>query len=164
MLRKEGAKGGGPTYREALEEALCFGWIDGKLISRDGDSFLLRFSPRKPKSVWSLRNKRIVLRLMKAGLMDEAGLRTVREAKSAGEWQRAYASEALPRIPRDLMDALRAHASALAGFRRLPASARLSYIRWVLDAVKPETRRGRIRRVVANSVSGLKPGESKAAD
>jgi uncharacterized protein YdeI (YjbR/CyaY-like superfamily) len=160
VVRKKGAGGRGVALHEAVEEAICFGWIDGKLVSRGRDSFFLRFSPRRPKSIWSRANKERAIRLMKAGRMEEAGLRAVREARRSGLWQRAYASAVALGIPRDLMAALKAAPPALAGFRKLPPGARNAYIWWILDAGRPQTRGNRIGRTVANSASGLKPGDA----
>jgi uncharacterized protein YdeI (YjbR/CyaY-like superfamily) len=159
VVRKQKASGSGVAYLDALEEAICFGWIDGKLVRRDRDSFLLRFSPRRPKSIWSKGNKERAVRLMKAGRMEQAGLAAVREAKACGTWDRAYTATEELKVPRDLRDALKANPQSWAGFSGFPRSARYIYTRWVLDSKKPETRRRRIQRTVMLSAMGRKPGD-----
>ncbi len=152
---------GGVHYEEALEEALCFGWIDSKGRAHDAERFKLRFSPRKPDGIWSLSNRKRVNRLLRAGRMRPAGLAQVRLAKASGAWERALHSDDKPRMPPDLRAALGAAPKARAHFRALTDAYQGTYIQWVLDARKPETRTRRVRLVVERCAKGLRPGESE---
>ncbi len=158
ILRKKSAPGPGVLYEDALDEAVCFGWIDGKLLSHDGGSFLLRFSPRRPKSIWSKGNKERAQRLLKAGRMHGSGLASVRQVKASGAWANAYVIAEELALPRDLRAALMRDQGAWANFNGFSRSSRNMYIRWVTDARKPETRKSRIEKVVGNSALNKKPG------
>ena len=94
------------TLQDAVEEAICFGWIDSKLRKRNDKTFVLRFSPRKPNSVWSKINKERAEQLIASGQMSPAGLATVKEAKKNGAWDRAYTNITLDAVPTDLKEAL----------------------------------------------------------
>ncbi|MFC2071063.1 YdeI family protein, partial [Chloroflexota bacterium] len=96
----------GVSYKEALEEAICFGWIDGKLRSIDEEKYILRYSPRKARSVWSKINRDKAEELIKAGRMQEAGLLKIEEAKKNGNWDNAYTSRQPEEMPADLEKAL----------------------------------------------------------
>lgn len=90
VLHKKGGHATALTYAEALDEALCFGWIDGQIARRDDDSYRQRFTPRRPTSPWSARNVEHVARLTQAGRMQSAGIAAVDAAKAQGRWQVAY--------------------------------------------------------------------------
>ncbi len=150
---------GGLHYEEALEEALCYGWIDSKGRAHDAARFTLRFSPRKPDGIWSLSNRKRVNRLLRAGRMRPAGLAQVRIAKATGSWERALHSSEKPPLPADLRNALRAVPDAWSHFRALTDAYQGTYIQWVLDAKREETREKRIRLVVERSAKNLRPGE-----
>ena len=94
------------TLQDAVEEAICFGWIDSKLQKRNDKTFILRFSPRKPYSVWSKINKERAEQLIASGQMSPAGLATVKEAKKNGAWDKAYTNITLDAVPTDLKEAL----------------------------------------------------------
>jgi uncharacterized protein YdeI (YjbR/CyaY-like superfamily) len=145
------------SYDEAVEEALCFGWIDGILKRIDDTQHVIRFSPRKPRSVWSESNKKRVRRLTKEKRMTEAGLALVRAAKKDGRWARDKAVEEA-QVPDDLAAALARNKKARACFDGFALSYRRSYIHWVLDAKRAETRKRRIREVVRRSAQNKKPG------
>ena len=157
LISKKAAEGG-LHYEEALEEALCYGWIDGQLRSRDRETFTLRFTPRRPGSVWSESNQARVARLIRDGRMAPPGLRRVVAAKADGTWARPLRPSRKPRMPRDLGAALRADPSATSRFRAWGNSYQAACIRWVLDAKTDETRARRIRRVVRRSVQDRRPG------
>ena len=148
----------GVTLGEAVEEALCFGWIDGKIRRIDDERHMLRFTPRQPGSVWSESNKARVGRLTAQGRMTAAGLRLVAAGKKSGEWQKARVRERTTMVPRDLAAALAGNAVARSCFEGFAASYRKLYIAWVEDAKRPETRQRRIATVVARSARGQKPG------
>ena len=137
------------TYAEALDVALCFGWIDGQKRSHDADSFLQKFTPRQRRSPWSKRNREHVARLTAAGEMHPAGLAAVAAAKADGRWDRAYDSHATATVPDDLQAALDEHPKARAFFETLKSANRYAILYRVQTAVKPETRARRIAELVA---------------
>ena len=141
------------SYQEALEEALCYGWIDSLLIALDSERFALRYSPRKRRSIWSEGNRRRVERLVAEGRMTPAGLEKIAEAKENGEWDAATAREEVDSIPADLEDALGTR-GALAAFKRWPVSRRKGYLYWLSSAKRPETRQKRIRTIVDLATAG----------
>jgi uncharacterized protein YdeI (YjbR/CyaY-like superfamily) len=148
-------KGSWPSYDDLVEEALCFGWIDG-IVKRVDDRFTaVRFTPRRPGAIWSEPNRRRVRALLRTGLMTEAGLAKVREARANGEWMAAGRSVEVSRIPRDLASAL-SRAGAHAAFADWPPSHRKTLLHWVTDAKRPETRERRIARVVEASRHGVR--------
>lgn len=147
------AKGASPlrsvTYADALDVALCFGWIDGQKRSHDADSFLQKFTPRQKRSAWSKRNREHVERLIAAGEMHAAGLAAVDAAKADGRWDRAYDSPSTVTVPEDLQAALDEHPDADAFFRTLKGASRYAILYRIQTAVRPETRARRIAEFVA---------------
>ena len=147
------AKAGSPrpsvTYAEALDVALCFGWIDGQKKSHDAHAFLQKFTPRQKKSGWSKRNREHVERLTAAGEMHAAGLAAVTAAKADGRWDRAYDSASTSTMPDDLQAALDATPKARAFFEKLNSANRYAILDRVQTAVKPETRARRIADFIA---------------
>jgi uncharacterized protein YdeI (YjbR/CyaY-like superfamily) len=137
------------NYDLALDEALCFGWIDGQLKSFDEQSYLQRFTPRRVRSVWSKRNIENVMRLEKEGRMRPSGTREADAAKADGRWNIAYDSPSGMTIPDDLMEAL-SKDSKSAGFFNNLSRANKYAITWRLQtAKKPETREKRMKGVLA---------------
>lgn len=130
-------------YEDAVEEALCFGWVDSKGGKVDDERSMLYFAPRKPGSGWSKPNKQRVERLIGAGLMMPAGLAKIEAAKRDGSWSRLDAVEALE-IPQDLEKALREHAGAALHFDGFPRSVKRGILEWIAGAKRPETRARRI--------------------
>lgn len=156
VLHKKGGRTTSLTYAQALDEALCFGWIDGQIGRRDEETYRQRFTPRRPDSSWSARNVEHVARLTAAGRMQPAGIEAVESAKSDGRWATAYAGQARAQIPPDLSQALAANAAAAAAFERLDSANRYAII-YRLDAVKlPQTR----RRKLAHYIDMLTRGEA----
>jgi uncharacterized protein YdeI (YjbR/CyaY-like superfamily) len=144
------------TYAEALDEALCHGWIDGQLDKYDEKSWLRKFTPRRPKSVWSKRNIEYVNLLMDAGKMKPAGLKEVEAAKADGRWGRAYDSPSAMQVPDDFLKELSRDKKAKAFFETLN-KANTYAIAWRLQtAKKPETRARRMQAILAM----LKKGEN----
>ncbi len=134
------------TYEEAVEEALCFGWIDGLLRSVDGETYALRYSPRKRRSVWSETNKQRAEKLIQEGRMTAAGLEKIDQAKVNGEWEAAVAREDVTAIPADLEQELRRN-GVWESFTGWPASRKQQYLYWVSSAKRPETRQRRIEAI-----------------
>jgi uncharacterized protein YdeI (YjbR/CyaY-like superfamily) len=137
------------TYADALDVALCFGWIDGQKRRYDADSFLQKFTPRQKRSSWSKRNREHVERLIAAGEMHPAGLAAVAAAKADGRWDRAYDSPGRATVPDDFKAALDEHPEASAFFERLTGANRYAILYRIQTAVKPETRARRIAEFVA---------------
>lgn len=130
-------------YGDAVEEALCFGWVDSKPRKLDAERTLLWFAPRKPRTGWSRPNKIRIDQLMNAGLMAKAGLQKVALAKLDGSWSKLDAVEDLT-IPQDLGQALAARQPAEQNFAEFPRSAKRGILEWILNAKTPQTRARRI--------------------
>lgn len=142
-------------YAEALDEALCYGWIDGQVKKYDELSWLQKFTPRRPRSVWSKRNVEHVERLTKAGRMQPPGLRQVEAARADGRWQKAYDSSANMEMPDDFLKAIAKDRKAAAFFETLNRANKYA-IAWRLQtAKKPETREKRMKAILEM----LKKGE-----
>jgi uncharacterized protein YdeI (YjbR/CyaY-like superfamily) len=145
-------------YDEAVEEALCFGWIDSKPNKLDEERSLLWFAPRKPKTGWSKLNKDRVERLMKQGLMMPAGLAKVEAAKQDGSWFALDAIEALEISP-DLEQALTSYVDAKQNFDAFPRSAKRGILEWIAAAKKPETRAKRIAETAQLASKNLRANQ-----
>lgn len=130
-------------YEEAVEEALCFGWIDSKGAKLDSERSMLWIAPRKPRTGWSRPNKERVERLLAADLMAPAGLAKVEAAQQDGSWSRLDAVEALE-VPSDLQVALADHPLAEQHFAAFPRSAKRGILEWIASAKRAETRAARI--------------------
>jgi uncharacterized protein YdeI (YjbR/CyaY-like superfamily) len=152
VTAKKGVSGVG--REAALEEALCHGWIDGQARSRDDETYLQRYTPRRSRSAWSQRNTKIVERLTAEGRMHPAGLAEVERAKADGRWEAAYAGSATIEVPADLVAALEAEPDAQAMFEKLNRQNRYSVLYRIQDAKRPETRARRIEKYVAMLARG----------
>jgi uncharacterized protein YdeI (YjbR/CyaY-like superfamily) len=142
------------TYAEALDVALCFGWIDGQKRGLDATWFLQRFTPRRRGSRWSKINTGHVERLLAAHRMRPAGLAQVEAARADGRWDAAYDGQASATVPSDLQAALDANPDAAACFAALRGASRYAILYRVQDAKRPETRARRIERFVAMLARG----------
>lgn len=152
MYKKDSGRGG-ITYAEALDEALCFGWIDGLKRGRDDESYTQRFTPRRPRSIWSTVNLRHIDRLTKAGRMHAAGIAAfkARDPKRTG----LYSFENRPeRFPPDLEQAFRRRAGAWKFFNAQPPGYRRTLIWWVISAKQTATQERRLARLMAESGAG----------
>jgi uncharacterized protein YdeI (YjbR/CyaY-like superfamily) len=137
------------SYAEALDVALCYGWIDSQKKSYDEASWLQKFTPRGPKSIWSKINREKVQALMEAGRMKPAGLLAVERAKGDGRWDAAYDSQSNATVPEDLQAALDQNPKALAFFATLDSANRYAILFRIHAAKKPETRSRKIAAFVA---------------
>lgn len=142
------------TYAEALDVALCLGWIDSQKAAFDSQWFLQRFSPRGSRSKWSKINCDKVERLVAAGEMRPAGQAEVDRAKADGRWQAAYDGSARMAVPDDLAAALKRNKKAAAFFEALDRTNRYAILFRIHDAKKPETRAARIAKFVAMCATG----------
>lgn len=142
------------TYDQALDEALCHGWIDGQVGSRDRATFRQRFTPRRAQSPWSKRNVAIVERLQAEGRMHVAGLAAVEQAKADGRWDAAYAGQATMEVPPELGAALAAEPRAQAMFEILTSQNRYAVLYRIAQARRDDTRTRRIHHFVAMLARG----------
>jgi uncharacterized protein YdeI (YjbR/CyaY-like superfamily) len=155
-LFKKGSGVASVTKAEAVDAALCFGWIDGLMNPYNATSWLIRFTRRRPKSKWSVINRERVEALVAAGRMRPPGLAEVEAAKADGRWAGAYPPHSRAEPPPDLQAALDASPKAAAFFATLKGANRYALIYRVLDAKRPETRAKR----VADFVAMLERGET----
>ncbi|MEQ7011162.1 YdeI/OmpD-associated family protein [Actinopolymorpha sp. B17G11] len=147
-IARKGSGGQSVTYAEAVDLALCHGWIDSQAKSFDDAHWLQRFTPRKPRSKWSKVNCDKVTRLIESGEMRPAGLREVERAKADGRWDAAYDSPRTATVPDDLQAALEREAVAREFFAGLDSRNRYAILHRIADAKKPETRARRIEKYV----------------
>lgn len=153
-LAKKGSGVASVSAPEALEVALCYGWIDGQAASLDDVYWLLRYTPRTRRSKWSQKNREAALRLIASGEMRPAGLAEVRAAQADGRWEAAYASPKNMTVPEDLESVLNANPDARKRFQDLNSRSRYAILYRIHDAKKPETRRRRIEKYVAMLIAG----------
>ena len=146
------------AYSDAVEEALCFGWIDSRPNSLDEERYMRLFSPRKPKSPWSRLNKQRVEKLIEQGLMTAAGLKAIEGAKQDGSWNAYDAIEELT-IPTDLAEALIANPTASRYFEAFSASVKKSILWWIERAKTAETREKRIAETVRLAAMNIKANQ-----
>jgi len=136
------------SYAEALEVALCFGWIDSQKKSFDEKCFLQRFTPRRPRGRWSRINREKAEELIESGAMRPAGLTQVEAARADGRWEAAYAGQRTAEVPADLRRELDASPAAHEFFENLDSANRYAIVYRLGEAKKPETRERRLRKFV----------------
>jgi uncharacterized protein YdeI (YjbR/CyaY-like superfamily) len=142
------------TYAEAVESALCYGWIDGQKKSFDDKFFLQKFTPRRPKSIWSKINCEKVEQLIKDGRMRPAGMKAVESAKADGRWDAAYASQNRLEIPADFQEALDANPKAKAFFSTIDSANRYAMLGRIVSAKKQDTRDRNIAKFIEMLAQG----------
>jgi uncharacterized protein YdeI (YjbR/CyaY-like superfamily) len=136
------------TPAQALDEALCYGWIDGQLKKYDEQSWLHKFTPRRPRSMWSKRNIEHIERLMKAGKIKPAGLKEIKAAKTDGRWEQAYDSPGAMRLPEDFLKELSKNKRAKAFLETLNRANTYAIVWRLQTAKKPETRASRMKAII----------------
>ncbi len=136
------------SYAEALEAALCYGWIDGQKKALDGSAWLQKFSPRGSRSIWSKINRKKAEELITSGRMQPAGLAAIEQAKRSGQWEAAYDSQRTVGVPADLQAALNQNAKAKAFFATLDSANRYAILFRLQTAKKAETRAQRLEQFV----------------
>jgi uncharacterized protein YdeI (YjbR/CyaY-like superfamily) len=144
------------SYAEALEVALCYGWIDGQGKGEDESYSLQKFTPRAKRSMWSRRNREKVLALIEAGRMKPAGLREIERAKEDGRWDAAYDSPSTMKVPDDLQAALNRDPRAKTFFESLDSRNRYAVLFRLQNAKRPETRSRRLEQFVGMLARGEK--------
>ncbi|SNS85047.1 Uncharacterized conserved protein YdeI, YjbR/CyaY-like superfamily, DUF1801 family [Geodermatophilus pulveris] len=157
QVAKKGSGVPSVTYPELVESVLCFGWIDGRSNGLDDTSYLVRITPRRPRSVWSRKNVATVAELTAAGRMRPAGLAAVEAARADGRWDRAYAGPATATVPDDLAAALAAEPAAREAFDALGGTDRYAVLFRVATAATPQTRARRIAALVRQLAEGRRP-------
>jgi uncharacterized protein YdeI (YjbR/CyaY-like superfamily) len=155
-IAKKGAPEPSVTYAEALELALCFGWIDSQKRGLDDTHFLQRFTPRRPRGRWSRINREKAEALEAAGALRPAGAAEVAAAKADGRWDAAYEGQRTAQVPDDLRRELDANPAAAAAFADLDSANRYAITYRLAEAKKPETRERRLRKFVAMLERGEK--------
>ena len=155
-LAKKGSGIASVSFAEALEVALCYGWIDSQGSRFDENYYLQRFTPRRARSKWSQINREKVTALIEGGKMKPAGLAQVERAKADGRWDAAYAPQSQATIPDDLARALEGNERAGEFFAGLDSQNRYAVLHRIQDAKRPETRARRIREYVAMLAEGRK--------
>jgi uncharacterized protein YdeI (YjbR/CyaY-like superfamily) len=135
------------TYEDAVEEALCFGWIDSLVKRVDGESYVQKFTPRKARSTWSASNKKRVQKMIKQGRMTADGMRAIEEAKRSGAWNLLDKVDAVVLTP-ELKTALARNKRARDQFERIPLSQKKQFLWWIGSAKREETRKRRIANAV----------------
>jgi len=157
LIGKKGSGIASVTYEEALDEALCFGWIDGQRTKKDDKRFRQRFTPRTPRSPWSRINTERATRLIRARKMRAPGRRAVEAAKADGRWDAAYEGQARAEVPEDLRAALRASPRAARLFEQLDSRNRYAILYRIGAVKKPETREKKIAGFVRDLERGITP-------
>jgi uncharacterized protein YdeI (YjbR/CyaY-like superfamily) len=157
IIYKKGSGVPSLTYAEAVEEALCFGWIDSKANKRDDRHYVQLFARRNPKSNWSALNKERVARLVKAKQMTKAGMAVIEEAKRNGRWEALDSVDALT-LPADFSKELSRNPLARMHFEAFPVSAKKALLEWIGNAKREATRKQRIQETI------LKAAENKRAN
>lgn len=152
---KKGSGKPSVSYDEAVEEALCFGWIDSRVNVLDDERYMQIFTPRKPKSSWSKLNKQRVEQLIQNGLMTAAGLEKIASAKTDGSWSALDAIENL-QLSADFLEALNANMTAYENFMAFSTSTKKNIVRWIESAKRPETRLKRIEETVILAAQNIK--------
>ncbi len=160
VLRRKHSRAPGVLVHEAMEQALCFGWIDSKALKRDAESTYLCFTPRNPKSTWSKVNRERVARLTDAGLMAPPGQAMVELARRTGTWD-ALAEAQDGVVPPDLRHAF--DATAATHFAAFPPSSKRLILEWIAKAKRPETRQRRIATTVELARENVRAAHPKAA-
>ena len=155
-IAKKGSGVDSVDYAEALELALCFGWIDSQKRGFDEAFFLQRFTPRRPRGKWSQINRAKAEELIAAGAMRPAGLAEVEAAKADGRWDAAYAGQRSATVPDDLRRELDRNEAASEFFAKLDSANRYAILYRLQEAKKPETRQKRLRKFVAMLERGEK--------
>ncbi|MBN1246994.1 MAG: YdeI/OmpD-associated family protein [Anaerolineae bacterium] len=155
VINKKATPAPGLPYEDAVEEALCFGWIDSTLNTMDDRTYALRFSPRRANSIWSESNKARVARLIADGLMAPSGFAAIEEGKANGQWDAVAEREDVDTVPPDLEAALAVREGAVDAYATLSPSRRKQLLYWLASAKRPETRARRIEQIVAEAIKGL---------
>jgi uncharacterized protein YdeI (YjbR/CyaY-like superfamily) len=155
---KKNSKKESVSYNDAVEEALCFGWIDSIVKSIDNETYKQKYTPRRKNSIWSKVNKNRVEKMIMEGKMTSFGMVKVEEAKMNGQWAKAYGARIKPEIPDDLKNALEKNQIARNNFYNFSDSYQTTYIYWLNSAKRNETRIKRLNEIIKLACENRKPG------
>lgn len=144
-------------YNEAVEEALCFGWIDSTVRRIDDEKHMQRYTPRKKGSIWATSNKKRVEKLIKQGTMMEAGLKKIKQAKKDGSWNRLDGIERLMEIPEALKAEFKKNKKAKQAYDNLPDSRKKQFLWWIDSAKRADTRKRRAQETVEKLLEDARP-------
>ena len=145
-------------YAEAVEEALCFGWIDSLVKRIDDETYMQKYTPRKKNSLWSLVNKNRTKKLIKEGKMTTAGMEQIEIAKKNGKWMKAYSSKKVIEMPEFFEKELKKDSRAFTNFFNFAKSYQNQYLGWILSAKREETRQKRVKIVLERCHKNQEPG------
>lgn len=148
QMFKKGSGIASVNYAEALDVALCYGWIDGQLKSIDGLSYMQRFTPRRPRSIWSKRNIEHIARLTSEGRMKPAGLKEAEAARADGRWEVAYDGQGTMSLPADFLEELIKNSKAMAFYESLNKANQYAISWRIQTAKRPETREKRMKEIL----------------
>lgn len=146
------------TYNEAVEEAICFGWIDSLIKRVDDNIYKQKYTPRKKDSVWSITNVRRAEKMIREKKITPRGLEMIKHAKKNGNWESAYGKKEESEVPEELLELLKRDEQALTNFFNYTQSIRNRFIYWINMAKRPETREKRAREVADMAHRNFKPG------
>ena len=146
------------SYDEATEEALCFGWVDSLVRRLDADTYMRKYSPRKPRGNWSPSNKKRVERMIAAGKMHPAGLKLIEEAKANGKWDEPFKTINDYKLSKDFENDLQESGFAYRNYLGLPSTERKYFVAWVMSAKREETRQRRFREMIRKLENNEKLG------
>lgn len=155
-IAKKGSRLSSVTYDEALESALCYGWIDARKQRFDNDSWLQRFTPRKPKSGWSKINREKAVKLIESGEMKPPGLAAVEKAKQNGSWEKAYDPQSKIEAPEDFINELHNYPEALVFFNILDSRNRYAILHRLQTAKTEKNRQARLEKFIGMLIEGKK--------
>ena len=153
-VKKESIK-----YEEAVEEALCFGWIDSTVNRIDDEKHMQRYTPRKVNGNWSASNKARVEKLINEGLMTKFGLKAIESAKENGSWNRLDSIESRLEVPKVLADAFENNSKAKKVFGKLAPSRKKQFLWWIASAKRDETKKKRVKETLKLLIEKKRPGE-----
>jgi uncharacterized protein YdeI (YjbR/CyaY-like superfamily) len=149
------------SYAESVEEALCFGWIDSVPRKLDEKRAMLKFTPRKPGSAWSQLNKQRIKKLVKSGMMTDAGLSKIKRAKKDGSWHKLTSADSHidnDSLPGELLKGFGRNKKALENFRSFAPGYRKQFLFWISSAKRPGTKEARIKQTIRMAAANKKPG------
>lgn len=158
IIHKKQSPQSSVSYQEAVDEALCFGWIDSKPNKLDEFRFIQFFAKRNPKSNWSGVNKKKVAQLIKDGLMTDAGMELINYAKANGQWDALNEVDQVI-IPDDLVEALKKYANAEVHFSAFPKSVKRGILEWILNAKREETRAKRVEKTAKLAAQNIRANQ-----
>lgn len=146
------------SYNDAVEEALCYGWIDSIVKTIDNETYKQKYSPRRKKSIWSKLNKSRVEKMINEGFMTPYGMVKIEEAKLNGQWDKAYGTRQMPEMPIEFKNAIEKDLVAFTNFMNFAKGYQRDYLNWYITAKRTETKEKRLKRIIELARENKKPG------